>query len=96
MANSKQKVAAKKASRSNCDVTAGRVDLSKYEKLDGYWKELGLASPARRALVNNKVLKATDLKKFTEDQVKEFHGMGPTAMKLIKADLRRKKLKFKS
>ena len=57
---------AKKTNRSNCDVTAGRVDLSKYEKLDGYWKELGLAAPARRALVNNKVLKTTDLKKFTE------------------------------
>ena len=97
MPRPKKKAApAKKANRSNCDVTAGRVDLSKYEKLDGYWKELGLAAPARRALVNNKVFKATDLKKYTESEVAEFHGMGPTAMKLIKADLKKKKLKFKS
>jgi hypothetical protein len=67
-----------------CDVTAGRVNLSKYEKVDGVWKELGLAAPARRALVNNKVLKLTDLKRFTLDEVADFHGMGPTALALLK------------
>jgi hypothetical protein len=67
-----------------CDVTAGRVDLSKYEKVDGVWKELGLAAPARRALVNNKILKLSDLKKFTIDEVAEFHGMGPNALLILK------------
>jgi hypothetical protein len=67
-----------------CDVTAGRVDLSKYDKVDGIWKELGLAAPARRALVNNKVLKLSDLKKFTLEEVADFHGMGPTAMAILK------------
>jgi hypothetical protein len=67
-----------------CDVTAGRVDLSKYDKVDGVWKELGLAAPARRALVNNKVLKLNDFKKFTFEEVADFHGMGPTAMAILK------------
>ena len=67
-----------------CEVTAGRVDLSKYDKVDGVWKELGLAAPARRALVDNKILKLTDLKKFTIDQVSDFHGMGPNALALLK------------
>jgi hypothetical protein len=67
-----------------CDVTAGRVDLSKYEKVDEVWKELGLAAPARRALVNNKILKLSDLKKFTLDEVAEFHGMGPNALSILK------------
>lgn len=67
-----------------CEITAGRVDLSKYDKVDGVWKELGLAAPARRALVNNKVLKLSDLKKYTFNEVADFHGMGPTALAILK------------
>lgn len=66
-----------------CDVTAGKVDLSEYEKLDEAWRELGLAAPARRALVNNKILKLSDLKKFKKEEVAAFHGMGPNAMSLL-------------
>jgi hypothetical protein len=75
-----------------CEVTAGLVDLSKYDKIDGVWKEMGLAAPARRALVNNKILKISDLKKFTAEEVADFHGMGPTAMKILKS----KKVRFKN
>ena len=74
----------KKPSKSNCPVTKGEVDLGAYAKIDGVWKELGLAAPARRALVNNKILKMTDFKKFTIDQVSDFHGMGPNALSLLK------------
>ena len=79
------------AKKNQCDVTAGLVDLSKYDKIDGVWKEMGLAAPARRALVNNKILKISDLKKFTAEEVADFHGMGPNAMKILKA----KKVIFK-
>lgn len=75
-----------------CEVTAGLVDLSKYDKIDGVWKEMGLAAPARRALVNNKILKISDLKKFTAEEVADFHGMGPNAMKILKS----KKVRFKN
>jgi hypothetical protein len=74
----------KKSSKSNCPVTKGKVDLGAYAKVDGVWKEIGLAAPARRALVNNKILKLTDLRKFTIDQVLDFHGMGPNALALLK------------
>jgi hypothetical protein len=70
--------------KSNCPVTKGEVDLGAYAKVDGVWKELGLAAPARRALVDNKILKLVDLKKFTLDQVSEFHGMGPSALLILK------------
>lgn len=73
-----------KRKATQCDVTSGRVDLSKYEKVDGVWKELGLAAPARRALIDNKVFKLNDLKKFTLEEVSDFHGMGPNAMSLLK------------
>ena len=71
-----------KQSKSNCPVTKGEVDLS--AKVDGVWKELGLAAPARRALVDNKILNLADFKKFTIDQVADFHGMGPNALLILK------------
>jgi hypothetical protein len=74
----------KKPSKTDCPVANGEVDLGAYAKVDGVWKELGLAAPARRALVDNKILKMTDLKKFTLDQVADFHGMGPNALSILK------------
>ena len=73
-----------KPSKSNCPVTKGEVDLSTYAKVDGVWKELGLAAPARRALVDNKILKLADFKKFTLEHVADFHGMGPNALAILK------------
>ena len=67
-----------------CAVTRGEVNLSKYEKLDGEWKKLGLAAPARRALVDAKLFAPKDLKKITEADLKKLHGMGPTALKVLK------------
>ena len=74
----------KKSSKSNCPVTKGEIDLGAYAKVDGVWKELGLAAPARRALVDNKILKLADFKKYKFEQVADFHGMGPNALALLK------------
>ena len=90
MANSKR---AKKSS--NCAVVRGEVDLSKYEEVDGVWRELGLVAPARRALVNAKLLKLSDLKKISERDFLALHGMGPSAAKIIKVEMRRNKIFFK-
>ncbi len=75
----------KKQNSSKCAVTRGEVDLDKYAKVDGFWRELGLAAPARRALVNNKLFKISDLKKFTIDEVAEFHGIGANALTILKS-----------
>jgi hypothetical protein len=76
-----------------CLVTQGKVDLNMYDKLDGEWKRIGLAAPARRALINAKLIKITDLKKITEKQLMALHGMGPSSLPIIKREM--KKLKFK-
>ena len=81
---------------SQCAVTRGEVDLAKYEKLDGEWREIGLAAPARRALVNIKLTKLSQLSKRTEIEIKSAHGMGPNAMSAIKREMKRRGLKFKS
>ena len=49
-----------------CLVTQGKVGLSFYDKLDVEWKKIGLAAPARRALINAKLIEISDLKKITE------------------------------
>jgi hypothetical protein len=73
-----------KKNQAKCAVTRGEVDLEKYAKVDGFWRELGLAAPARRALVNNKLFKLSDLKKFTMHEVAEFHGIGANALTILK------------
>ena len=80
--------------RSNCAVSRGEVDLTRYAKLDGYWKELGVSAPARRALVDAKLMKTYDLKKISETDFMELHGMGPKAAAVIKKDMKKLKVTF--
>jgi hypothetical protein len=84
-----------KARISQCPVKQGKVDLKKYEGLDGYWRELGLAAPARRGLVDNKIYTLAHLKKWSEKDFMKIHAMGPSAAKIIKAEMKRKKVRFK-
>lgn len=83
-----------KARISQCPVKQGKVNLAKYEKLESYWKAIGIAAPARRALVDAKLLTITDLKKTTEKKLKGLHGMGPNALKILKAEMKRRKISF--
>jgi hypothetical protein len=55
-----------------------------------------LAAPARRALVNTGILKLAQLKKFHEVDIAELHGMGPNALKSLKAAMKRDGFTFKS
>jgi len=50
----------------------------------GYYKKQSLsdfpkdlAAPALRALLNAKITKLADLRKYTEEEISELHGMGP-------------------
>jgi len=84
-----------KARISQCPVKSGKVDLSKYSKLDRYWKSIGVAAPARRGLVDKKILKLSDLKKWTREDFNKIHGMGPTAAQLIMKEMKRNQITFK-
>jgi uncharacterized protein YdhG (YjbR/CyaY superfamily) len=84
-----------KARISQCPVKQGKVDLKKYQELDGYWRELGIAAPARRGLVDNKIYTLAHLKKWSEKDFMKIHAMGPSAAKIIKAEMKRKKVRFK-
>ena len=80
---------------SQCPIKTGKVDVSKYSKLDQYWKSIGVAAPARRGLVDNKLFTLTDLRKWTRKDFLHIHAMGPKASQLIIKEMRRKKITFK-
>ncbi len=79
---------------SQCPVKTGKIDLSKYEKLETYWKSIGIAAPARRGLVDNKLYKLNDLKKVTREKFLKIHAMGPSATRIIEREMRLKKVSF--
>ncbi len=81
-------------STSKCPVSRGDVDLSRYEALDGEWRAIGLAAPARRALVDAKLLRVSDLRKISEADLTELHGMGKSAIARLKVVMSGKKIKF--
>ncbi len=80
---------------SQCPIKTGKVDVSKYSKLDQYWKSIGVAAPARRGLVDNKLFTLTDLRKWTRKDFMHIHAIGPKASQLIIKEMRRKKITFK-
>ena len=72
----------------------GEVDLAKYEKFDQEWRQIGLAGPARRALVDAKLYKISDLRKISLQDLEDLHGMGKSAIARIKVIMDAKKIRF--
>ena len=86
-------MASKKTSR--CAVTRGEVDLGAYENRDGVWRKIGLAAPARRALVDAGLTELVQLSKWTRAELASLHGMGPNALKKIDNSLKASRLSFR-
>jgi hypothetical protein len=78
-----------------CEVTAGEVDLVKYAEVDGDWREIGLAAPARRALIDDGLYHLSDLRKVSLAALKELHGMGPNAIRILTAEMKKADLSFR-
>ena len=53
------------------------------------------SAPALRALANAKIRKLNQLTKYTEADIAKLHGMGPKAIGILKAELKKRKLSFK-
>ena len=50
------------------------------EERDQEWRAIGLAAPARRALVDAKLYKVSDLRKISLEDLTNLHGMGKSAI----------------
>jgi dihydroxyacetone kinase len=82
--------------QSQCAVIRGEVDLHGYAAVDGEWVALGLAAPARRALIDDGHYKLSDLRKVSLDALKELHGMGPNAIRILVAAMKKADITFRS
>jgi hypothetical protein len=69
-------------------------DPSSYEAFDGEWRKIGLSGPARRALVDAKLYKVSDLRKISLEKLTSLHGMGKSAVARLKVLMKAKKLTF--
>ena len=71
------------------------TELDRYQSLDGAWREIGLAAPARRALVDDGLLELADLRKVSLAAVKDLHGMGPNAIRILTSEMKKADLSFR-
>lgn len=54
-----------------------------------------LVAPARRALESNRIRTLQKLSNYSEDEILQFHGMGPSSLPKLKEALETKGLSFK-
>lgn len=64
------------------------------EVLEREWVKFGLSAPARRALVEARLYKISDLRKISLSQLTELHGMGKSSIARIKQIMNAKKIDF--
>lgn len=90
--------AARKAEKaaSRIAATHAAVEEDPYEAVDGAWRAMGLAAPARRALIDDGLYKVTDLRKVSLAALKELHGMGPNAIRLLVTEMKKNDYQFRS
>ena len=67
----------------------------KHDDLEDEWRKIGLAAPARRALVNAKLYKVSDLRKISLADLTALHGMGKSAIARLHVVMDGKGIKFR-
>jgi hypothetical protein len=84
-----------KPSKNPKPVAPNPEDPSSYDAFDGEWRAIGLTGPARRALVNAKLYKVSDLRRITSAELDQLHGVGKSAIARIKQIMAAKKIRFR-
>lgn len=77
-------MSSRKQHDAKCAVTRGEVDLHWYAERDAAWRELGLAAPARRALLDAGLRNPRDLSRWSAGQLAQLHGIGKTALTILR------------
>jgi len=65
------------------------------EELERDWKQIGLTGPARKALVEAKLYKVSDLRKVTAAELLAIPGVSRSAIARIKVIMNAKKIRFR-
>jgi len=79
----------------NYSANNSEVDLGAYAAVDGAWVEIGLSAPARRALIDEGLYKVSDLRKYSLDAIKDLHGMGPNAIRILITAMKKSDISFR-
>lgn len=67
---------------------------SKHDEQEAEWYKIGLSGPARRALVEAKLYRVSDLRRISLKELEALHGMGKSSIARIKQIMEAKKIKF--
>jgi hypothetical protein len=83
--------------RATCRIDYEYTQLmaDKHDPLELEWFQIGLSGPARRALVNAKLYKVSDLRKISLDELLGMHGMGKSSVARIRVIMDAKKIRFR-
>jgi DNA-directed RNA polymerase alpha subunit len=64
--------------------------------LEVEWRRIGLTAPARKALVEAKLYKVSDLRRVSLEELSSLPGLGKSGIARIKVIMNAKKIKFRS
>ena len=67
---------------------------SKHDELEAEWYKIGLSGPARRALVQAKLYRVSDLRKISLVELQAMNGMKKSSIARIRLIMEAKKIKF--
>jgi hypothetical protein len=67
---------------------------SEDELLEREWLKIGLSAPARRALVEARLYKVSDLRRISLSELSGLHGMGKSSIARIRQIMDAKKIRF--
>ena len=81
---------------SQCPVKRGEVDLTRYSSSDGHWRQLGLAAPARRGLIDMNIVDLSGLRTITRSEFQSIHGIGDSAAQIVFAEMKKHRVTFRS
>ena len=85
----------KSANQPNQGSDISQAELDRYERLDQEWREYEIAAPARRALVDAKLYKVSDLRKISQSDLEQLPGLGKSVIARLKVLMNAKKIKFR-
>ena len=86
--------AEKKAAQENAISNSSAV-IDAYAAVDGHWRDIGLDAPARRTLIDDGLFQLSDLRKTSLAALKELEGMGPNAIRVLVAEMKKADLSFR-
>jgi 2-polyprenyl-3-methyl-5-hydroxy-6-metoxy-1,4-benzoquinol methylase len=85
----------KSANQPEQESDISQAELDRYERLDQEWREYEIAAPARRALVDARLYKVSDLRKISQSDLEQLPGLGKSVIARLKVLMDAKKIKFR-